>query len=53
MPRTHFLSDDRVHYRWDVGNDPILTIESGDTVVLTTRDVSYNQVGPGSGAEAL
>jgi acetamidase/formamidase len=53
MAGTHFLSDDHVHYRWDVSNDPILTIESGDTVVLTTRDVSDNQVGPGSDAGAL
>jgi acetamidase/formamidase len=53
MPKTHHLSDGRVHYKWDEANAPVLTIESGDTVVLTTRDVSDNQVGPDSEASVL
>ena len=44
--RTHYFPDDRVHFTWDVGNEPVLTIASGDTVVLQTRDVSDNQIGP-------
>jgi acetamidase/formamidase len=53
MPRTHHLSDEPVHYTWDTGNEPVLMIESGDTVALWTRDVSDNQIGPDSEASAL
>ena len=49
MPRTHYLPDDeRVHYTWDAGHEPVLGIDSGDTVVVWTRDVSDNQIGPDS-----
>ena len=48
MPRTHQLPDERVHFTWDTGNEPVLEIESGDTVVVWTRDVSDNQIGPDS-----
>jgi acetamidase/formamidase len=44
MPRTHEVPTDRVHYTWDAGNEPLLTIASGDTVVLSTRDVSDEQI---------
>src|SRR3712207_3324307 len=53
MPRTHDLGDAVVHTRWDVGNEPVLRIESGDTVVLTTRDVSDGQVALGADASVL
>ncbi len=53
MPRTHYLSDENVHYKWDVANEPVLVVDSGDTVVLWTRDVSDNQVGPDSDSSAL
>jgi acetamidase/formamidase len=53
MPRTHYFPDDRVHYTWDAGNEPVLTIESGDTVVVTTRDVSDDQITPDSDASAI
>jgi acetamidase/formamidase len=53
MPRTHYLSDETVHYKWDVDNEPLITIDSGDTVVLVTRDVSDNQIAPDSEASAL
>ena len=46
MPRTHYFPDDRVHYTWDTGHEAALTIESGDTVVVCTRDVSDDQIGP-------
>jgi acetamidase/formamidase len=42
-----------VHYAWDVGNEPVLTIASGDTVVVHTRDVSDNQITPESKADAI
>ncbi|MBV9717480.1 MAG: acetamidase/formamidase family protein [Solirubrobacterales bacterium] len=53
MPRTHRWSDERVHYTWDVGNEPALAIDSGDTVVVWTRDVSDNQIGPDSDASVI
>jgi acetamidase/formamidase len=42
-----------VHFTWDDRNEPILTIDSGDTVVVQTRDVSDNQVGPDSTVDVL
>jgi acetamidase/formamidase len=51
--KTHYLPADDVHYKWDVDNDPTLLIESGDSVVLWTRDVSDNQIGLDSDASAL
>jgi acetamidase/formamidase len=54
MPRTHHLPDDgRVHFTWDAGHPPALEIDSGDTVVVWTRDVSDNQIGPDSDASVL
>jgi acetamidase/formamidase len=48
MAKTHTLSSDTVHYTWDAGNAPVLTIASGDTVVTQTRDVSDDQITPQS-----
>lgn len=48
MPRTHRIPPDQVHYLWDAGNPPVVHVESGDSVVVETRDVSDNQVGPHS-----
>jgi len=53
MPRSHEFPADRVHYTWDAGNEPVLTIESGDTVIVETRDVTDNQIGPDSTADAI
>jgi acetamidase/formamidase len=53
MPRTHHLQDDRVHFLWDVGHEPVVVIDPGDTVVVRTRDVSDNQIGPDSDAGVL
>jgi acetamidase/formamidase len=53
VPRTHYLPDERVHFTWDVGHEPVLEIESGDTVVVWTRDVSDNQIGPDSDASVV
>jgi acetamidase/formamidase len=53
MPRTHYLPDERVHFTWDVGNEPVLEIDSGDTVVVWTRDVSDNQITPESDTSAI
>jgi acetamidase/formamidase len=48
MARTHEFPADAVHYTWDARNDPVIAVDSGDTVVMTTRDVSDNQVTPSS-----
>jgi acetamidase/formamidase len=53
MARTHYLPDDRVHYTWDAGHEPLLTIAPGDTVVVHTRDVSDNQIGPDSDSSVI
>jgi acetamidase/formamidase len=53
MPRTHHLPDERVHFLWDTGNEPVLGIDPGDTVVVWTRDVSDNQIGPDSDASVI
>ena len=50
---THELATDRVHFKWDTGNEPALTIQSGDTVTLESRDVSDDQLGPGSTAQDI
>jgi acetamidase/formamidase len=53
MARTHYFPDDQVHFTWDAGNAPVLTIDSGDTVVVHTRDVSDDQIGPDSTADVI
>jgi acetamidase/formamidase len=53
MPRTHHLPDERVHFTWDTGNEPVLRIDSGDTVVVWTRDVSDNQIDPDSDVSVI
>jgi acetamidase/formamidase len=53
MPRTHHLNDEQVHFTWDAGNPPVLSIDSGDTVVVWTRDVSDNQIKPDSDTSVI
>jgi acetamidase/formamidase len=53
MATTHEFPTDRVHFTWDADNEPVLTIESGDTVVYETREVSDNQITPDSTAEDI
>jgi acetamidase/formamidase len=53
MATTHEFPTDRVHFTWDVDNEPVLTIESGDTVVYETREVSDGLITPESTAEAV
>jgi acetamidase/formamidase len=50
---THELPTDRVHFKWDVDNEPVLTVQSGDTVTLESRDVSDNQLGPDSTSQDI
>ena len=53
MAQTHYFPTDRVHFQWDTGNEPVIEIESGDTVVVETRDVSDNQIGPDSTTDVV
>jgi acetamidase/formamidase len=53
MPETHYFPTDRVHFTWDAGLDPVLEIDSGDTVIVETRDVTDNQLRPGATHEAV
>ena len=53
MASTHYCPTDRVHFTWDTGNEPLLTVADGDTVVFETRDVSDDQIGPGSDSSVI
>ncbi len=53
MARTHYFPEDHVHYVWDNEQEPVLTVEPGDTVVYHTREVSDGQIGPDSDAGVL
>lgn len=53
MAQTHDFPTDSVHFTWDAGNDPVIRIADGDTVVFETRDVSDNQVTPDSDSSAI
>jgi acetamidase/formamidase len=53
MAQTHYYPSDKVHFTWDAGNAPVLTVDSGDVVVVHTRDVSDNQISPDSTAAVI
>ena len=53
MAKTHYFPSDQVHFTWDAGNAPVLTVDSGDTVVVHTRDVSDDQIGPDSTVDVI
>src|SRR3954451_18952904 len=53
MAETHYFPSDQVHFTWDAGNAPVLTVETGDTVVVHTRDVSDDQIGPDSTVDVI
>ena len=53
MAQTHYFPTDRVHFQWDTGNEPVIEIDSGDTVTVETRDVSDNQIGPDSTTDVV
>jgi acetamidase/formamidase len=53
MAKTHYFPSDQVHFTWDAGNAPVLTVEDGDTVVVHTRDVSDDQIGPDSTVDVI
>jgi acetamidase/formamidase len=49
----HEFPESHVHYKWDVSNEPALSVQSGDTVILESRDVSDNQLSPSSTAKDI
>jgi acetamidase/formamidase len=53
VAKTHYFPSDQVHFTWDAGHEPVLAVDSGDTVVVHTRDVSDNQITPESTSEAI
>ena len=53
MAQTHYFPTDRVHFQWDTGNEPVIEISSGDTVIVESRDVSDNQIGPDSTTDTV
>ena len=53
MPAAHDVPTDRVHFTWDVDNEPVLTVQSGDTVSVESRDVSDNQLSATSTAKDI
>jgi acetamidase/formamidase len=53
MARTHYLPDEQVHFTWDAGTEPRVVVDSGDTVVVWTRDVSDNQITPESDTSVI
>jgi hypothetical protein len=50
---THYFPLDQVHFTWDTGHAPGLTVADGDIVVFETRDVSDNQIGPDSDSSVI
>jgi acetamidase/formamidase len=51
--RVEIFPDDRVHYVWDNEQEPVITVEPGDTVVYHTCEVSDGQIGPDPDASVL
>lgn len=53
MAKTHFFPNDTLHYTWDADHEPGLVIQSGDTVIFETMEVSGGQFKPDSTSKAI
>lgn len=53
MSKTHYFPNDIVHFAWNANNEPVLTIQSGDTVIFETREVTDGQFTIDSTTEAI
>jgi acetamidase/formamidase len=53
MATTRYFPTDTVHFTWDVRHEPQTAVDSGDVVVVRTRDVSDNQITPASTTAVL
>jgi acetamidase/formamidase len=49
----HYIPRDKVHYKWDMTNPPVVEINSGDVVHCETEEVSGGQIRPGSPASVF
>lgn len=49
----HHLTRARTHARWDHSIPPLVTVQSGETVELETKEASDNQVTPNSDVTAI
>jgi len=50
---TRYVPEDKVHFTWDVQHEPVMAVDSGDVVVVHTRDVSDKQITPASTSAVL
>src|SRR3954452_13173861 len=53
MPTIHSLPTSAVHHTWDKSIQPTLTVDSGDTVVFQTPEITNGQITNGASAEIL
>lgn len=53
MSKTHYLPNDKFHFFWNHTNEPAVKIESGDTVVMESLEVSDNQITPESTTDEM
>jgi acetamidase/formamidase len=53
VANTYTLTRERVHHAWDNSIPPLLTIDSGDTVVFETRDASDGLITPRTSVDDL
>lgn len=49
----HRIERDKVHYKWDRANPPVVEIDSGDVVHCETDEVTDGQIRPGSPASVF
>ncbi len=53
MSKTHYFPNDVVHFSWDAKREPVMKIQSGDTVIFETREVTDGQFNLDSTTEAI
>ncbi len=53
MPKLHLFPEDRIHRTWNRDNEPVLSVQPGDSVFYETRDAADNQITPDSTSESL
>jgi acetamidase/formamidase len=53
MGKTYYFPKEEAHFTWDTANEPKLYVNSGDTVVYETREVTDGQFTPESTTEDI
>lgn len=51
MPRDHVIDPSVIHHQWDADLEPILAIDSGDTVSYDIKVAGDGQIWPGAAYE--